>query len=320
MKVLNFLDVVSQKAARIKSIPTIENSITGHCVHTGKISYACKGCFQTLDSGGIQIGTKCMCECPMCYYDPTRKDSDKGGWGDPDTTNREFGSFSSRIYDENFKPYAYSYQSAGETLIYIDEILRFSEIFKKIKEVRGVECYHHLYTNGILATKDVLAKLREANVHELRFHITASLYSSVSSDVVLQNMYEAKKAGFIVTVEEPSWPAHKEFIFKHLPIFEDIGVQHLNLIEVQVTEHNKHNITSTYKNNDNVGLYRDYFWHLYDGGLVYDVMEEVAAKNYKFSVLDCNSAIERCRQIRMGYVHDEESWYDGVFSDFPVNK
>ena len=32
--------------------------------------------------------------------------------------------------------------------------------------------------------------------------------------------------------------------------------------------------------------------HLYDEGLVYDLMEEVVAKGYSFSVLDCNSFVK----------------------------
>ena len=149
-------------------------------------------------------------------------------------------------------------------------------------------------------------------VDELRFHISASNFSKK----VINYMYEAAKMGFIVSVEEPSWPHHKDNIVDLLPTFEDIGVKHLNLVEIQVTEWNIDNIEKAYLGDDTVGIYKDYYWHLYDGGMVYDIMEEVIDKKYSYSVLDCNGGVERCRHGKMHHVFDSPDFYNKGFAPY----
>ena len=34
---------------------------------------------------------------------------------------------------------------------------------------------------------------------------------------------------------------------------------------------------------------------MYDEGMVYDIMEEIIDKKYSFSIIDCNSRVEGCR-------------------------
>ena len=306
MKVLDYNYVMEQKINRRKKISGLEYDVHGHCIHIGPISYACRDCFGSLTGGGIQIGSKCMVNCPMCYYDPKRNDH-----GLEQRVAKLLGDFYELRFSKKI-PYAYSYQSSGETLIYIDDLEKFGKIFKEIEEEKGIEIYHHLYTNGILANKDMLKRLKDMEVDEIRFHISASNFSKK----VINNMYEAAKMNFIVSVEEPAWPLHKENIIDLLPTFEDIGVKHLNIVEVQLTPHNIDNTEKAYLGDDTVGIYKDYYWHLYDGGMVYDIMEEVLDKGYSFSVLDCNSAVERCRHAKMHYIFDSPDFYKTGFAKY----
>jgi len=306
MKILSYLDVMKEKLSRQSQIKDLETDVHGHCIHVGPVSYACRGCFAGGQQGGIQIGNKCMVNCPMCYYDPLRDDT-----GHEQRVAQLLGDFY-QLRHENAIPYAFSYQSSGETLSYIDDLEKFAVIFKEIEEEKNCEIYHHLYTNGILANKEILSRLNAMEVDEIRFHISASNFSKK----VIDNMYEAAKMGFIVSVEEPAWPIHEDIIMKHLPIFEDIGVQHLNIVECQVTEHNIDNIEKTYGFDDEVGIFKDYFWHLYDNGMVYNIMEEVIAKDYSFSILDCNSGVERCRHGKMHHVFDSPNLYDDGFAEY----
>jgi pyruvate formate-lyase activating enzyme-like uncharacterized protein len=299
---------MEQKIKNRKSIPELEYDVHGHCIHVGPVSYGCRTCFANILGGGIQVGQECMANCPMCYYDPNRCDN-------TDTHNRDvtslLGSFYEMIYDKSM-PYSYSYQSFGETLLYIDDLEKFSKVFKEIENNKGIHVYNYVYTNGILADEEMLKRLKDMEVDEIRFHISASDFSKD----VIDNMYTAAKMNFIVTVEEPSWPLHRNKLFGHLPIFEDIGMKHLNIVEVMVTEHNIYNIEEMYSDNENIGIYKDHFWQLYDGGLVYEIIREVLDKGYSYSVLDCNSGVERCRHTNLFHVFDTPHFYDNGFAEY----
>lgn len=306
MNVLDYNDVMTKKLERRKNIPEIQTDVHGHCIHIGDISYACRGCFMGGVSGGIQVGNKCMCNCPMCYYDPKRDDTNY-----KQRVAQLLGDFYQMLHDGR-KAYAFSYQSSGETLSYIDDLEKFAVIFKEMEQKHSIDIYHHLYTNGILANGKMLTRLKDMEVDEIRFHISASNFSKK----VVENMYLASKMGFIVSVEEPAWPHHKDALMGMLAIFNDIGIKHLNLVETQVTQFNIDNIEKAYGDDTDVGIYKDYFWHLYDNGMVYDIMEEVLRKGYKFSVLDCNSGVERCRHAKMHQVFDSPSFYVKGFADY----
>jgi len=258
----------------------------------------------------------------MCYYSRNRKDDER----EVDYIRKLLSDFFYKSFDPNYKPVALSLQSSGETLLYINDLEMFMMILNKMKSDRNINTYHHLYTNGVLATKDNLKRLKDMGIHELRFHISASGFSKL----VIENMYEASKMGFFVSVEEPSWPKHKKQLMDHLPIFEDIGLKHLNMVEVQVTKYNFNDIDKEYPNGrfydidkeyPNGRFYKDALLHLYDEGLVYDIIEEVIKKGYPYSVLDCNSWIERYRHVKTS----KNTWFDmklidGMCADWNYGK
>lgn len=292
---LEFVDhrwVMNEKYKRQQAIPELEYHVGGACVHYGKISPGCRQCFTQETGGGIQVGMECMYKCPMCYYDRKRND----GWQTQKDIDNKLSDFFYESLDPNWKPISYSYQSSGETLMYVNQLERFALLLNKVDKTNDVNIYHHLYTNGILADKHMLKKLKNMNVHELRFHLSASGFSPV----VISNMYTAAKMGFFVAVEEPSWPPHKKKIIEHLSVFEDIGVKHVNIVEVQITKNNFSDIEKAYSDGK---YYKLGLIHLYDGGLVYDIIEETIKKGYHFSVLDCNSAIECYRHIKTSKNH-----------------
>jgi len=88
-----------------------------------------------------------------------------------------------------------------------------------------------------------------------------------------------------ITVETPAWPPHRKQLFKMLPIIEGIGVKHLNLGEIDL---NQNNLKRVIKALPKAKIYPCYELHLYDEGLVYDIIEKVIKKRYSYSVLDCN--------------------------------
>lgn len=309
MTEISFREVMQEKFRRQAQIQKLQSHAHGTAIHIGKISPGCRVCFtgeqgKLGDGSGVFLGRACMSNCPMCYYN----------FEIPDETDEEMEntiqSFIERLKDPAYRPYNMAYVSEGETLLYLDKMRPIAEAFNRFEDQRGVKVYHHLYTNALLATPEVLDILVGFRIDELRVHVSASQFS----DRVLQNMRSAKERGIVVSVEEPSWPLHRQALFDHLPVFEDIGISHLNLVEVQLSEFNRPRLERLYPQGQ---YYKDYFYHLYDEGLVYDIIEEVLQRNYSYSVLDCNSAIERSRngayQQDIGFDYDS---IDGLLAPF----
>ena len=313
MKVLNYQDVLTEKFKRRKDISEIEYHVNGQCVHIGKISPGCRICFTNESGGGVQVGQGCNANCPMCYYDRKRNDS-----LEPKTKiDNRLADLFYNIRQDNFKPICMAYQSTGETAIYHHYIEQFALLYRQNCKDKNINTYHHYYTNGIFCDEEMLKRMKDVSIHEIRFHITASNYTKEGKrnvDKVLKHMEIAKNMGFVVSVEEPSWPLHKKQLTKLMKQFNDIGVSHFNIVEVQVTEHNKDNIIRVYPE---ASIWKDYYWHLYDNGLVYDLMEEKVKNGYTFSMLDCNSGVERFRHGKFQQtVHFDYSSISGMCSDF----
>jgi hypothetical protein len=294
---------MKEKFKRQDSIPELEFHASGHAIHTGKISTGCRICFSAEQGGGVFFGTACQFNCPMCYYDINRKEQSQE---EMDKTIEE----EIELYnDKSYNPLAISYVSDGETLLYISELIKAAKIHDEIEKDRNIKIHRHLYTNGVLAKPDILKILKKMHIDEIRFHISASGFS----ETVFENMISAKKMGFVVTVEEPSWPPHKEKLFSILPRLEEIGITHLNLVEVQITEHNKKRIEKAYPE---ARYYKDYFYHIYDEGLAYDIIEEKIKQKYSFSVLDCNSGVERSRNGQFQHIGFDPSTIENMTRDF----
>ena len=118
--------------------------------------------------------------------------------------------------------------SGGEPLLTPELSVRF---IRSIKKRFGEKIHVWLYTNGILATKEIMKRLVDAGLDEIRFDIGATGYSIRQLDHAV---------GIIptVTVEIPAVPEECERMKKLLPTLCDRGVQHLNLHQLRLTPYN----------------------------------------------------------------------------------
>ena len=289
MKVVPYQEILEKKFKRQRELLAMgaELHANGHCFHYGKISFGCRDCYTGEQSINLFQGTQCMCKCPYCYYNPSQEEillTEQQEQKEIEIQKMKLREF------ENYRPAIVSYCSAGETLLYLDIFERYAAELYPLIYAKNINPYTFLYTNGILCNRENLERLKGIHVDEIRFHISASNFAPQ----VLENMRLAKEMGFLITVEEPSYPLNHEKLFELLPFFEEIGLNHLDLIELHLTEYNKKRMEELYPGEEYLA-FKDYFYHLYDNGLVYDIMEECIKKGYHFSVIDCNSGVERCR-------------------------
>ena len=292
MRLVDFRDVFLERTRRQSLIKELEVHAHGHCIHVGKLSFACGWCFEKKELFQVTLGTQCMCRdnCPYCFFGPSPAEGDDR----PYTDLVELFALSLR---PQWKPDILGYNSLGETLLaltngYEELFLRVASIVRSVEARHGYRIYKKLYTNGLLADEETLAFLkRELDVDEIRFHLSASRFA----ESVYRNMQLAKSMGFVVVVEEPSLPSNREQLFEMLPRIESIGVRHLDICEVEVTKNNIQELHALFPEGR---MYKNLAYHLYDEGLAYDLIEEVIKREYTFSIVDCNSDRERFTNSR----------------------
>ncbi len=88
-----------------------------------------------------------------------------------------------------------------------------------------------LYTNGDLLTPDLLTRLKDAGLDELRFNIAGKGYDVKALEL-------ARDIIDRIAVEIPMIPEDEERLRRMLPVFKDVGVDHINLHELVYTPDN----------------------------------------------------------------------------------
>ena len=166
--------------------------------------------------------------------------------------------------------------------------------------------WFYLYTNGLAADEGTLLRLRDLGFDELRFHVGATNFAAK----VYANMRSAAEHFPAVSVETPSWPPHRTKFFEMLPILDDIGVKHLNLGEIEILPTN---IEAISKALPDAEVCRSHEMHLYDGGLVYDIMESVLEHGYSYSVLDCSCFVKSYQRGQGKWIGPQD--IEGLFAE-----
>jgi pyruvate formate-lyase activating enzyme-like uncharacterized protein len=303
MQILPIQEVYARKFVRQSRIEELEYHASGHCVHIGKLSPGCQGCFVPSDFGyNIRVGSQCNLDCIYCPGPGKDNPSDY-----LDHILAEIYTKALVQDQSEFIPRV-SFSGGGEPLLHLEII---EEVMKPILSIvaKGVmrKPWVHVYTNGLLADGDTVWRLKDLGIDELRFHVGASGFS----EAVYANMKEAAGHLRVITVETPAWPPHRSHLFDMLPVIEDIGVRHLNIGEVMLSKHNYKKISGILPDAE---IYHCYELHLDDGGLVYELIEEVLSKGYSYSVLDCNGFVKAMQRSPAKWVAHED--VTGMCADY----
>ncbi len=160
-----------------------------------------------------------------CFYCPSRQDET----GLPGTNTVTFRSPADYVaYLEQFGFRGMSL-SGGEPLLTPGRSLGF---LKAAKKHFGDKLHTWLYTNGTLVDRDLLLRLRDAGLDEIRFDIGAVNYSLEKA---------AQAVGLIptVTVEIPAVPEKRELLRTKMAEMADRGIRHLNLHQLRLTPYSQ---------------------------------------------------------------------------------
>ena len=296
MKTLTIQEALKRKFERQSRIKELEFHAFGHCVHIGKLSPGCMRCFvPDIVGDNYNFGPDCNAKCPYCPTGGLSRDNPP----DENRFDHKVGLLK-RLMKAKSSPYhpIISFSGGGEPLLYLDYIKYYMDFYKEWESVLDKKPWYYLYTNGLAADLDTVLKLKELGFNEMRFHLGASNFSKQA----YKNLSLAAQYMEVITVETPAWPPYREKLFDMLPIIEDIGVKHLNLGEIEITPYNRDNI---FKSLPDAEVYQFHQINLYDGGLVYDIIEEVLEQRYSFSVLDCSCLVKSMQQAPGKYFFQE---------------
>jgi pyruvate formate-lyase activating enzyme-like uncharacterized protein len=285
MRLISIQEAFRRRFERQASLPGLEFHASGHCVHVGKLSPGCYSCFApNTMRANIPLGSRCNLNCDYCYG--------SAGEVPPAMQSRE-GRLRHKAAllqgalrpDRHYEAVVISFTGGGEPLMHLDALRDYMQLYRGIEPRMKIRPWYYLYTNGVLAGRNMLLRLKEMGFDEIRFHLGASNFA----EGVYRNLEEAVSILDTVTIETPAWPPHRDKLFEMLPILDDLGVKHLNLGQVEITESNRERIAEVMPDAE---VFQCQNIHLDDHGLVYDIMEEVLQKRYRFSVLDCSALVK----------------------------
>ena len=124
--------------------------------------------------------------------------------------------------------------TGGDPLEVLDRTLRHIEMLKK---EFGEEHHIHLYT-AHTPDKEILHKLENAGLDEIRFHIPFSCWERIPNSDYERTIKDTLKTNMAVGVEVPALPDFKDELKLLTVYLDDLGVHFLNLNELEYSETN----------------------------------------------------------------------------------
>jgi len=282
---------------RMEVIPGITIDNFGLSAHLGKkFSPGCKACKRNKWTV-VFIGRACNCKCYFCpqpYNKPAFGSTDDTNGIILTSTTKEYYLFllmklKNAAAAKNLEAIGYS---GGEPFLYMDRIKHYA---KEIMDIKS-GLYQYIYTNGIAVTKDSVKELRDVGIEEVRFNLAATDFS----DGVVKKMVYVRKIVPFLTIEVPSLRDTCLKIKKNLHKFIDIGVDQINLCEVNINQHNN----LYFKNDPCYHVYPFSLKEVKEGSIsrttlieqspvwsrhiTYDVMEMAAKEDWPITINDCS--------------------------------
>ncbi|MBR9985917.1 MAG: radical SAM protein, partial [Desulfosarcina sp.] len=189
--------------------------------HIGPLSPGCRICGEG-DWSCLFVNGKCNCRC---FYCPSSQDE----IGIPTTNRVPFtrpADYAAYVSHFGFNGISLS---GGEPLLTPALTLRFLQAVDRSKK-RPLHLW--MYTNGTLLTTDLVTKLKDAGLDEIRFDLSAVGYD-------LKKIRLAVGQIPFVTVEIPAIPEDFQRLTELLPQMKAIGVDHLNLHQLRLNPFNR---------------------------------------------------------------------------------
>ncbi len=120
--------------------------------------------------------------------------------------------------------------TGGDPLLKLNKTLKY---IRMLKDFFGKGHHIHLYTNGMYVSADVLYRLKDAGLDEIRFHATKKIWPSIR---------EAKLLGLSVGAEVPAIPGEEDQLKELVLHLAQIGADFLNINQLEFTPNNAYQL------------------------------------------------------------------------------
>ena len=195
------------------------------------LSRGCKAC-KTGSWICIYIGTRCNLKCvhcPQLGLQASGQEYIRANGGDDRIFDKEDLA---RTIKRNPHISGISF-SGGEPFLYLDLMYEWLEYINE----RWPDIYLWVYTNGVRVTEKAVKRLISLNVQEIRFDLAATDYQTKT--LHLMDKCKSDWGLPVLTVEVPVISSQVELLLNVLPELASIGVDFLNLHELQLFDDNR---------------------------------------------------------------------------------
>lgn len=205
--------------ARIRG--KVNSQFCDNKIFTGSLSAGCRCCGEGKWSCFF-LTHKCTASCFFCPQSESQRENPSNAHGIIFNSPQSYVSFLERF---GFRGVGFS---GGDPLADMDLLLRYIEAIRK---KLGEEIYVWVYTNGLLIDDDKMRALKDASIDEIRLDIAAAGYGTKA-------VGKASKYIDKVAVEVPAIPEDERRLRGAIEKFFDVGVNYLNLHQLEVTSAN----------------------------------------------------------------------------------
>lgn len=177
----------------------------GSCFVNGEPTEGCQLCWPGAKLV-LFVGGKCTQNCFYCPISEQRKGKDQAY-----ANERPINSDEDLLTEAKEMRAKGASLTGGEPVIYLEKCLHYIKLLKK---EFGPKFHIHLYTYGILATEEVVRKLEQAGLDEIRFHLLDNF------ERILPALNSKIKTG----VEVPVFPNQRSQLIKLLDFCTTSGI------------------------------------------------------------------------------------------------
>ncbi len=282
-----------EDAAEARRLPLIEKlkhpqTLDGRTLFVGPKERFPGGCVSCLCGTGLSAvrrTNRCDANCPFCY-DYGQLDCQPpigdGLW--------EIGG--GRYYARDI-PLLLKLSTAptGVAYVYLEPMLEIDQYYEVIRHFHAAGVHQHLYTNGLKTNEEILRRLGESGLDELRFNAGASN----ASDHIIEMIRTAKRYIPSVGIETPMTPAFDEAFHRKKAAILDTGLDFINCAELHLNENNLGN----YLGESLYACRAGYISPVWSREITLRLMLEAEAEDWPVVVHDCSNMTKFARDLNL---------------------
>jgi pyruvate formate-lyase activating enzyme-like uncharacterized protein len=177
--------------------------------------------------------------------------------------------------------------SGGEPFLAYEDLV---EYIANTRRVFGLRHYLWAYTSGKHVTPENLATLRRAGLNELRFDIATNGYDLTAVALAIKEIGR-------VSIEIPVIPEDKQIVMEQLARFEELGVSHLNLHQLGMTEFNREALARRNYTVTHTDYFPNFIPVLESELAAFDIMRYASDKIFKMGINYCSRVYKYIFQL-----------------------